>query len=201
MSPVPLLVTVDANLLDEHMIAELIASTTGATVEFATVTVNQRERGGGFGLCVVPETAVWGESPWDGAVWGGPIPELMVLDETALDSGVLASEADVDVLERVMRIVSNGSFPKLGARDKLTDPQRSQLRDAMSFEAHVRHRRNVYVSNDKKAFITYGRREALEALSGTRIFNSAEFIALGPEGLGDLLRSIRPAPDRFDGTY
>ena len=190
MSPMPLLVTVDTNLLDEHMIAELRASTTGAMVEFATVTVNERESGGGFELYVILETAVWEESPWDGAEWGGPIPELMVLDETPLDSGVLASEADVDVLGRVLWIVSNGSFPKLGARDKLTDPQRRQLRDAMSFEAHVRHRRHVYVSDDKRAFINHGRREKLEALSGTRIFNSDEFIALGPEGLGDLLRSI-----------
>lgn len=112
----------------------------------------------------------------------------MVLDETPLGSGVLASDAGVDLFERVLSIVSSGSFPRSGARDKLTDPQRRQLRDAMAFEAHVRQRRHVYVSDDKKAFISHGR-EALEALSRTRIFTSAEFIALGPGGIGDLLRS------------
>lgn len=61
MSPVPLLVTVDTNVLDEHRIAKLRASTTGVTVEFATVTVNERERGVvDVDLRVVPETAVWG---------------------------------------------------------------------------------------------------------------------------------------------
>ena len=59
----------------------------------------------------------------------------------------------------------------------------------MAFEAHVRQRRHVYVPDDKKAFISHGRREALEALSRTRIFTSAEFIALGPGGIGDLSRS------------
>lgn len=187
MSPVPLLVTVDTNVLDERQITDLRASTTGVAVEFATVTVNERERGVvDLDVRVVPETAVWGESRWGEAVWGGPIPELMVLDETPLGSGVLASDAGVDVFERVLSIVSSGSFPKPGARDSLTDPQRRQLRDAMAFEAHLRQRRHVFVSDDKKAFISHGRREALEALGQTHILTSTEFITLGPGGISGL---------------
>lgn len=59
----------------------------------------------------------------------------------------------------------------------------------MAFEAHLRQRRHVFVSDDKKAFISHGRRETLEALGQTRILTSAEFIALGPVGIADLLRS------------
>lgn len=186
----PLLVTVDTNLLDEHRIADLRSSAGDTAVEFATVTVNERERGFLYaGLRVVPETLVWDESRWGEAVWGGPIPELMVLDETPLGSGVLASDAGADLFDRVLSIVSNGSFPKPGAREAMTIPQRRQLRDVMAFEAHLRHRRHVFVSDDKKAFISHGRREALEALGQTRIVTSAEFVALGSDGIADLLGS------------
>lgn len=114
-SPQLLLVTVDTNLLDEHRIADLRSSAEGTTVEFATVTVNERERGVPHaGLRVVPDTLVWDESRWDEAVWGGPIPELMVLDETPLGSGVLASDAGVDLFEKVLSIVSNGIVPEAG---------------------------------------------------------------------------------------
>lgn len=182
-----LLVTVDTNLLDGSSIADFRAAAHGLEIEFATVTLNERERGVvAVDLRVVPESLVWDESRCGEAVWGGPIPELMVLDETPLGSGVLASDAGVDTLERVLSIVSNGSFPNRGARDNLTDPQRRQLRDAMTFEAHLRQGRHVFVSDDKKAFISHGRRESLEALGRTRIFTSAEFIVLGPDGLGDL---------------
>lgn len=85
-----LLVTVDTNLLDEAVLAELRAAT-GPRTEFVTVSVNERERGDQpvARLTVMPETLVWDESRWGQAVWGDPIPELLVLDETPLDSGVL----------------------------------------------------------------------------------------------------------------
>ena len=125
------------------------------------------------------------ESRWDEAVWSGPIPELLVLDETPLGSGVLSGDRDADVFERVLRIVSNGSFPGPGSRDRLTAPQRRQLRDAMTFEAHCRQRRHLFVSDDKRAFINHGRREALQSLGRTRILTSDEFIALAMSGFAD----------------
>lgn len=184
--PSPLLVTLDTNVLDAHRISEIRAAVGNRAINLATVTVNERERGGfPVEVDVVPETAVWGESRWDEAVWSGPIPELLVLDETPLGSGVLSGDRDADVFERVLRIVSNGSFPGPGSRDRLTAPQRRQLRDAMTFEAHCRQRRHLFVSDDKRAFINHGRREALQSLGRTRILTSDEFIALAMSGFAD----------------
>jgi hypothetical protein len=184
MSTGPILVTVDTNLLDTGSIEGLRGAAHGESIEFATVTVNERERGAfDVDLRALPETALWGESRWDEAVWGGPLPESLVLDETPLDSGSLAGEADVRIFERVLSIVSSGSFPKVGARETLTNPQHRQLRDAMAFEAHLRQKRHVFLSDDKKAFVSHGKREALQALGNTFILTSAEFIELGPGGL------------------
>jgi len=173
-------------VLDVNRISEVRAAIGDRAVSLATVSVDQRERGG-FSVVVdvVPETAIWGESRRGEAVWGGPIPELLILDETPLGSGVIAGDEDADVFERVLGIVSNGSFPRQGSRDRLTAPQRRQLRDAMTFEAHYRQRRHLFVSDDRRAFIKHGRREALESLGRTRILTSAEFIDLAMRGFID----------------
>lgn len=175
--PPPLLVTVDTNVLDIKRIGEIRAAARDRAVRFATVTVNERERGEfSVEVDVLSETAVWGESRWGEAVLATPIPESMVLDETPLGSGVLASDEGADMFEQVLAIISNGSFPRPGTRDALTAPQRRQLRDAMTFEAHCRHGRHVFISEDKKAFINHGRREALESIGRTKILTVDEFM-------------------------
>jgi hypothetical protein len=46
----------------------------------------------------------------------------------------------------------------------------------MIFEAHVRNRRDFFVTDDRRAFVNHGRRESLEAEFSTRILTPDEFI-------------------------
>jgi len=152
-------VTIDTNLLPADDLIE-IARQKGINV--AVVSVTKREMGYNdprhnvAGLGEMMETAVWGESMWGNSVWGG--------------------EADGHCFESVLQIISNGSFPKLGDRDHLTDGQRRQMRDAMILCAHARDGREMFVTEDRKAFIDNGRRSALEALLKTSILTRVEFL-------------------------
>ena len=103
----------------------------------------------------VPELAVWDEGSWDEAHWG--------------------DEPSSERIDKILTIVSNGSFPK--NRDHLSKGHVHQLRDAIILEAHSAAKRMVFVTNDTTAFIKYGRREKLEALLATRILTRAEFEA------------------------
>ena len=80
--------------------------------------------------------------------------------------------------EKTLAAISNGSFPEGEARSQLTDPQRRQMRDAMIFCAHVREKRDIFVTDDVKAFggENTAHRQRIEALApGTRIMTLAEF--------------------------
>jgi hypothetical protein len=151
-------ITLDTNLFDET--EGLTEAGEGNGFEFARVTVTDREVEGTsyevtlIGMGEVAENAVWGESRWGEAVW--------VYRESSL--------------ERILQIISNGSFPQ--CRDNLAAGQRRQLRDAMIFEAHVREARDIFVTRDLKAFIRDGRRERLEATFKTKIMLPEEFKAL-----------------------
>lgn len=103
------------------------------------------------------------------------IPETAVSSESRWNEGVFAS--DDDPLEDVLSIISNGSFPGPAARNKLTDGQRRQLRDAMIFAAHVREERDIFVTNDSRAFLKESRKEKLEKKYNTRIMIRTEFIS------------------------
>jgi hypothetical protein len=102
--------------------------------------------------------------------------ESIVFGESKLGQMVLGPAGESELFEQVLQIISNGSFPKPDSRDHLTPLQRRQLRDAMILVTHVRVRRDILVSNDTRAFLRHGRREALESLVGTRIMTSAEFL-------------------------
>ncbi len=138
---------------------DLIAAAAGFDVSFAVCSVTQRETEGSSLLAgarsieAVLEVAVLGESRWGEAVWG--------------------SSAIADILETTLAIISNGSFPK--DRSTLSRGQQHQLRDAMILEAHIRSGRDILVSNDRKAFFNFGRREALQEHFGVRIMTSVEF--------------------------
>ena len=105
------------------------------------------------------------------------ILEVAVFDESSFGNAVLGSDRDAEIFENTLTILSNGSFPRPGLRDRLTEGERRQLRDAMIFAAHVRQSHDVFVSDDERAFVSTGRREKLERISNSKIMTSVEFIA------------------------
>lgn len=152
--------TLDTNTLDDEP-CELIrdhAETLGLEVAIVGVTRREGRDEVMIGDQVVPEVMVWGESRWNEGVW--------------------SSEELATLFEEALRIVSNGSFPPSDQREELNHGERNQLRDAMIFQAHVKARRDMFVTNDRKGFVKDGRREKLEELGCTTIWTPAEFLTL-----------------------
>jgi copper chaperone CopZ len=154
-------VTFDTNTVDDEKVVEAARA---AGFEITHVTVTDRE---------IEQSDVVAAS-------GSPaqVVEPFVLDESCLGSGVLASDSEAETLEKLLNIISNGSFPPAGHRDNLSPGQKRQLRDAMILSAHIREGREIFVTNDVKGFIRRGRRELLEREFGTRIMTSEEFLRL-----------------------
>ena len=185
-----LLITIDTNIVDPEILEPLGAVLSGIAHEIAFVGVTEREHGFEIGDLGhrISETAVWGESRWSQSIWGGPIPGPFVIGESTLaPDDAAAGRFDVlgdqdDMLECVLAIIGDGSFPRVGDRDNLTDGVRRQLRDAMIFEAHVRGGRHVFVSNDEKAYVSHGKRRKLEQLGRTNIRMLDEFTSLAVAG-------------------
>ncbi|MDQ3776299.1 MAG: hypothetical protein M3461_19045 [Pseudomonadota bacterium] len=155
-----LTVTVDTNILP---IEDLVAAIAPGEFAFAMTSVTHREIEGSVNLTPgaetsrVPETLVWGESCWDGGFWG--------------------AESDTACLERALAIIADGSFPPPNRRATLNHGERSQLRDAMILCAHVREKRDIFVTDDRRAFVRNDRRVKLEQLFSTRIMTQPEFLA------------------------
>ncbi len=143
-----------------------------------SIEVTDSARRHGIAVSVVTLTDRELEASSIQPITAGRILETAVFDEGRWDHAAFSSELDAQLLEQVLAIISNGAFPAPAARSSLSGGQRRQLRDAMILMAHVRERRDVFVSNDSRAFIRHGRRERLEALLGTRIATAAEFRSL-----------------------
>ena len=137
----------------------VVLKAVGAGWHVAFASVSMREaRGADFEVALrahdrVPEAGVWDESSWNEARF--------------------ADEPSSERLEKILAIISNGSFPR--KRSELNEGQLHQLRDAMILEAHSAAARTVFVTADMKGFIKHGRREELQALLATRILSPAEF--------------------------
>lgn len=150
-------VTLDTNVLPAGELRSLEAK--GFT--FAFVSVTERELGNTAlraelsGLDALPETAVW--------------------DEGAFGVGTYGAPEDDRRLDRILQVITNGSFPR--NRSELTASERRQLRDAIIFHAHVREGREIFVTNDARAFIDHGRRGLLESEFATRVMTKDEFLA------------------------
>ena len=149
-------VTLDTNILPAD---DLIASVLPGLFEFAIVSVTDREMGGSatqVNISNIPETMVWDESRFDEAVWG--------------------DSESASCLEFCLKIISDGSFPPPGKRDKLTRGARRQFRDAIIFCSHVREHRAIFVTNDISGFIKGDRRIKLEKAFHTLIMTRDEFL-------------------------
>ena len=153
----PRTATIDTNLADKDEVIEA-ARRHGIHVVLTSVSDRELERSP-----IVPRPS-------------GRILETFVLDESRLGQGVLGSQQDPAILERILSIISNGSFPRPGDRSHLSEGEQRQLRDAILLHAHARERCDLFVTTDERAFVRSGRRDELEHFLGTRILTSTEFI-------------------------
>lgn len=150
-------VTLDTNVIPAE---KFLTASNGYEWDFVVVSVTTREfEGTDFLVKLKPigkiiETGVYGESKYGRAKYGS--------EKTQADR------------EDILKIISFGSFPK--DRQNLSEGQHRQLRDAMIFQAHVRGRRDIFVTNDRRGFINDGRREKLQKLFNTQIMTPNEFI-------------------------
>ena len=152
-------VTLDTNTVDDHRV---VKAAVAAGYDVAHTTVTDRELGTSG---IVPASANRAR-----------IYEPLVLDESPLGSAVLASDSEAATFERLLQIISDGSFPVAGQRDNLSPGHRRQLRDAMILCSHIRERRVIFITNDRKGFIDGGRRERIEQEFGTKVMTSEEFL-------------------------
>ncbi len=149
-------VTLDTNVLPVN---DLLESERSRDFDFAAVSVTEREtEGSTLQVQLVRLTQV---------------PETFFLGESILGKADLGSDDSASILESILAIISNGSFPK--NREMLSAGERRQLRDAMIFEAHVRNCRDIFVTCDERAFVRDGRRQVLEEQFKTRILTRTEF--------------------------
>lgn len=152
-------ITIDTNILSKQKLLDLCRR---MGFDVFVVTVTEREIGGTSFQDVAKkldrllEIGVWDESSWGKFVW--------------------ADDSDAKDLEKILEVISNKSFPVLGKRDNLSKGQCKQLRDAMILLAHTKNKRDIFVSNDEKAFIRDGRRERLEKMFKIKIMNENDFI-------------------------
>ena len=154
-------VTLDTNTVDDEKVIDA-AHTAGYIVTHTSVT--DRELSGSDVVATTPIPA--------------QIVESFVFGESCFGSGALAPDSDEVISEKLLKIISNGSFPAIGRRENLTKPQRRQLRDAMILSAHIREGRDIFVTNDVKGFIADGRRELIEREFETRVMTSRQFITM-----------------------
>lgn len=171
-------ITFDTNIfpLDDLLFKDkpveiAVVSVTDRELENHTLSAELRK------LKNIKETGVWDESKWGQAKWGPVIFETAVLNESRLGECVLGSDKEVDVFEKLLKIISSSSFPKSGQRSNLNLGERHQLRDAMILTAHIRDGRDIFVTEDIRGFI--GRkgeiRNEIEKLFKTKIMTKQEF--------------------------
>ena len=152
--------TLDTNVLGQTVVHRIEKAVEGLPIELGHVSVTAREQRDAYKPPLgqrIPETGVWGESMWDQSIYGG--------------------EREEDLFEKLLKIISNGSFPRVGNRDGLSHGQQNQLRDVMILVAHVRSGRDIFVTNETRAFgeKDSSLRQSLESLCTTRIMNVKDF--------------------------
>jgi len=160
-------VTLDTNTVDDGRVA---AAARLAGFELAHTTVTERE---------LESSRV--QTAFENS---RAVVEPFVMGESAWGVAALGSRPVADAFERLLQVISNGSFPGRDRRSKLSAGERRQLRDAMILLAHIRDGRDIFVTNDKKGFIEGGRREQLEKEFATRIMTGDEFLSLCESGRG-----------------
>ena len=160
-------VTVDTNTVDDPRVVEAAQQ---AGFDIVRTTVTDRELEGSGIQTALPEHE--------------PLYETLVLGESRLGFAVLGSTVVAHAFERLLQVISNGSFPVKNRRSNLSPGERRQLRDAMILSTHIREHRQIFVTNDTKGFIQGGRRERLQSEFGTQIMTADEFLMFCRSGSG-----------------
>lgn len=154
-------VTLDTNTVDD---AEIIQMARSVGLDVVCTTVTDREMENSNVTQVLSQDS--------------RISEPLVIGEGRIGSAAVASDETPETLERLLQIISNGSFPPREQRSNKSEGQKRQLRDAIILCTHIKEGRDIFVTNDSKGFIRGGRREQIEGEFGTKIMTSSEFIAL-----------------------
>jgi hypothetical protein len=173
-------VTLDTNIFP---VKDILEESRGKNIEYKVVTVTDRELENTdilIELSAIMETAVYGESKYGEAVYGAEftsIPEPFIINESFLGKALIGSKNDNTILEFLLNLISNNAFPPKNHRKTLTQGNRRQLRDAMILFAHIREKRDIFVTNDVKGFIGENeeKRQVLESLFTFRIMTRSEF--------------------------
>ena len=151
-------VTIDTNNLRPPQFTEIELAASGLPIELDHVTVSDREKGRPSEPpppAGVAETWLLGRSPFPVAL-GSDNSQANFFDILAI------------IRDRVVTPVEL-------ARPQSAGEER-QIRDAQIFEAHVRARRDIFLTEDRTGFVNHGRREAIEARYNTRVMTRTEFL-------------------------
>lgn len=154
-------VTFDTNLVDDQ---RLLTAAQRAGFKVAHTSVTDRELSGS------------GVASAEGRK--AQLFETGLVGESVAGMFVPGAEHESTNLEAILDVISSGSFPRGENREHLSNGQRRQLRDAMILSTHVRERREIFVTNDRRGFVDNGRREFFEEQFGTKIMTGEEFLRL-----------------------
>ncbi len=165
-----LLVTLDTCVLDRWKVRRLRDAARPLPVRFRNTSIAPRE------LKNAKPRVRFGVRPLSAP---RQLVEGCLLGESLLGQFVLWPPGSGARFEQVLHLMSNGSFPKPGQRDDLTNPQRNQLRDAHHLMTHAHAGGAIFITEDTTGFGRPGSplRHALEALCSTQIMTPDEFCA------------------------
>ena len=162
---------IDGSLLKNKPVETAVVSVTGREIENYKLSVELKN------FKEIKETVVWDESKWGQTKWGPVIYETAVVGESRLGECVVGSDKNVNVFEKLLEIISSGSFPKPGKRGNLNKGERKQLRDVMILADHIKDCRDIFVTEDVRGFIGKSGeiKNKIETLFKTKIMRKREF--------------------------
>jgi hypothetical protein len=163
----PLKVTLDTGCSEDPVLVEALRQL-GADVAITSTTASEIN-GSSFsdvfhGLDRKTGPGGWGLN-W-GECWGGGNS----VDYLDRDGVPHHGNPFVEILE----VISNGGVKLPKDWDTLTKRQCNLIHDAMILSTHVQHQRDLFVTDDYRAFVNADRRETLERMFPTKILTLKE---------------------------